>query len=201
MWQKLRQKSWEDPSLGNISLAQAKAPCPEGCSRRPSCPPPAAGPRQRDPDLGLLGPSSSLACTASQGSWVTDPLHAWAPSRSPPRGVPSALLGLGLSRVRPLRPHQPRQAGGSHGPRMSDAPLTSGWWRPPAPTCLHAIWGLDGARPQHACSAQTLSCTSVQPAPSGDPGHPGAGSPEAHSPARWHQTLRTEGRGGSQGRA
>lgn len=31
MWQKLRQKSWEDPSLGNISLAQAKAPCPEGC--------------------------------------------------------------------------------------------------------------------------------------------------------------------------
>lgn len=31
MWQKLRQKSWEDPSLGNISLAQAKPSCPEHC--------------------------------------------------------------------------------------------------------------------------------------------------------------------------
>ena len=31
MEQKWRQKSWEDTSLGNISLAQAKPSCPEGC--------------------------------------------------------------------------------------------------------------------------------------------------------------------------
>lgn len=31
MGQKWRQKSWEDPSLENIGLAQAKPSCPEGC--------------------------------------------------------------------------------------------------------------------------------------------------------------------------
>lgn len=31
MGQKWRQKSWEDSSLGNIGLAQAKLSCPEGC--------------------------------------------------------------------------------------------------------------------------------------------------------------------------
>lgn len=124
---------------------------PRGPQRAPQlCPPTvvAASLRQGDPDLGLLGPSSSWICSASQGSGATPP-RAWAPSR----GSPSALSGLGVGRARPLRPHQPGRAGGSPGPRMSDVigcPINE---QVVAPTCSHSSprrLGLDGARPQRA---------------------------------------------------
>lgn len=109
------------------------SPCPEGRSGHPAALPTvvAASPWQRDPDWGLLGPSSWV-CSASQGSGATSP-WAWALSR----GSPSALSGLGVGRARPLHPHQPGRAGGSPGPRMSDVigcPINE---QVVAPTCSH----------------------------------------------------------------
>lgn len=96
---------WEPASRGASGCpgkGLPPSPCPEGCSRRSSCPLPAAGPR---PGETLTWGSWAFllpGLAESQGSWVTRPPPCLGPVQKPPRRVPSALLRLGLSRVWPF---------------------------------------------------------------------------------------------------